>query len=463
MTRPDSRGHSRIRHRIAGGAAVVAIAAGIVAVPIASATASAPPTSISSFAASPKLLVPASGRVTFTGSVKNASTCTISVSPPAAGLPVSFSCAGSSSSFGIQFRPPENSTAAPVHYKVTLTAKGTGKSATKTGLFEVESYRWAIVSRPSGSVARLDSTSCATTNLCVAVGASGEAVVLDAQGAHRATVDGTHTLTSVSCAAASPPLCVAVDDAGQFLTYNGAKWSAPASGGGGSGGTAAPAFSSVSCVRESPTVPKLGKRCVASDNAGGAYVLTFPPGLPLVLSPPVPTGLTGRSFTACSSTSSCVIVDVNGDGVFFNGTSFSAPPVSIDPKGHVSAASCASDGTCVVVDGGGGAVPFSLTDSVWKPHVRESPTKIALRSVSCVVGLCVTLASDGSVFQSAASAVYPRHGWDGTIKGKLHASDDVAAVACALDKSTPLLLSCDFVSNGASSKKDFKGHVTLLK
>jgi hypothetical protein len=41
-----------------------------------------------------------------------------------------------------------------------------------------------------------------------------------------ADVDGSHTLNSVSCASRS--FCVAVDQQGDALTFNGRSWSAPA-------------------------------------------------------------------------------------------------------------------------------------------------------------------------------------------------------------------------------------------
>jgi|GEM_PF-4867214 len=465
MNRSTTHAHPRTRHRVLLGAASLAIAAGITAVPVVSAMALTPPPVISSLTLTPKLLAPASGQVKVSGAVKNAATCTISVTPTVPNFPVTFSCKGSTTSYWTRaLLPTENSAAAPVHFKVTLTAKAGGLSATKTATVEVEAYHWSIAQRPLGSTALMRSLSCATTKVCVAVGTSGHAIVIDALGPHRSTVDGTHTLTSVSCAPGSPPFCVAVDDANQYLTYSGGKWSAPAAGGGGSGGTVAPAFTSVSCrLRESPTKATLGRSCVAGDAAGGATVMDFPLGQPAKLSPPVTTGLTGSTFAACSSDTSCVVADVDGDGVAYNGTTFSAPPVPIDLKGHVTAASCASDGSCVVVDSGGGAVSFSVSGGKWTVHVRESPTKASLRSVSCVVGLCAAVASDGSVYQSAASARSKYKGWDGTIKGKLKASDNVAAVSCALDKPTPLQLTCDFVSNGTSGHKDFKGHVTLLK
>src|ERR1019366_3194297 len=76
----------------------------------------------------------------------------------------------------------------------------------------------------------LESVSCPTTSFCVAVDESG--YVLTYNGSSWSSPDeidpGTgQTLTSVSCPTAS--FCVAVDMMGNVLTYNGSSWSSPES------------------------------------------------------------------------------------------------------------------------------------------------------------------------------------------------------------------------------------------
>jgi hypothetical protein len=99
-----------------------------------------------------------------------------------------------------------------------------------------------------------------TARSCVAVDNAGNALTYDGTSwSSPADIDPGNTPESVSCASTS--LCVAVDDAGNALTYDGASWSSPASI------DPTHAVAAVSC----PTAAF----CVAVDDVG--HALTFPP------------------------------------------------------------------------------------------------------------------------------------------------------------------------------------------
>ena len=87
----------------------------------------APKPAIGAFTASPTGIDSAGGPLTLSGSVSNASTCTISVTPVLAGLPQTVPC----SSFSASINLPANATSKVVRYKFTLTAQGASGTKTK--------------------------------------------------------------------------------------------------------------------------------------------------------------------------------------------------------------------------------------------------------------------------------------------------------------------------------------------
>ena len=81
---------------------------------------------------------------------------------------------------------------------------------------------WAEVHRASIAPTKM---SCPTSSLCVVVGNAGEVQMWDQGNWSRVlTVDAGHNLTAVACGAVS--YCVALDNSGRELTYNG-QWSSP--------------------------------------------------------------------------------------------------------------------------------------------------------------------------------------------------------------------------------------------
>jgi len=224
-----------------------------------------------------------------------------------------------------------------------------------------------------GDSATAGLVSCAPGGFCVvtALGASlGETLVFtyDA-GAWSAPVTvPDFDITDVSCASSS--FCLAVDNGGDVLDYNGSSWTSPESI--GASGNAHP-LADVSCVTSA--------FCAAVDTSGnlltidGTSVISdtpenvFPPNSPLSVS--------------CASTTFCVATG-GGMAVTFSSGAW-GPPSSIDTT-SVTSVSCAANSTfCTAIDDNG--YGLSYTAGAWSsPTQLEAPIPLygsELTSVSC--------------------------------------------------------------------------------
>lgn len=478
-------------HSLATSAAVVRAIRPLVAFGIVASLSVLPITIAASSVPAPVLtidpvsyVVSPAGQVTITGTTTNSTTCKVKGAsfqgtPHVPVLPVSIRCdAGAKPKrFSVPIAMPPNSGLAGAHDTLSFSAVGRGGTKTKNVKVDVEAYAWSLAQRPTGSSAQLNSASCATVSDCVAGGTKGLLIHFSVTGVTETNADGTNTVTSVSCLPGSPIFCAAVDDVGHVLTFDGTKWSTVAVVGGPSGSappltvvgswSSGPPLSTVSCkVRGSSQSDTL---CVVADETGDVTTIDFVSGQPPSVSKSIATGLKGQAFAACTTASSCVVADLDGDGVFYDGKSWTTPS-AIDPSGEVTGLSCSSDGACVLVDASGGATSFTAQQCGANApclRVRESPSgQHPIRSVSCVSGLCVIVAADGSVYQQTfAAGSLVRKGWDGTVKGLISESESPAAVACSRDSSSPLVLGCSIFTSGSSNTpaKQYIGHVTIVK
>jgi hypothetical protein len=178
-------------------------------------------------------------------------------------------------------------------------------------------------------------------------------------------IDPGNQLTSVSCPSGS--FCVAVDNQGHAVTFNGSSWSKPTSIDPGND------LGSVSCPSAS--------FCVAVDNHGNAVTFNGS-------SWSTPTSIDSRKSdlvsVSCPSASFCVAVDNQGHAVTFNGSSWSKPTPEIIAGDAVASASCASDSFCVAVGYDHHAVTFD--GSSWSNPTTIGPTQAemtAAQAVSC--------------------------------------------------------------------------------
>ncbi len=177
-------------------------------------------------------------------------------------------------------------------------------------------------------------------------------------------IDHHNRLTSVSCS--SPTFCAAVDTLGNAVTYNGTRWSPPATV---DPGKAFSSASSVSCP--SATF------CVAVDSSGHALIYNG-------TSWSAPTNIDNSDSVpsvSCPSASFCVAVDFNGNALTYNGTSWSGP-TNIDNSDSFASVSCPSASFCVAVDFNGNALTYNGTSWSGPTNVVSDPLG-GLTSVSC--------------------------------------------------------------------------------
>ena len=177
----------------------------------------------------------------------------------------------------------------------------------------------------------------------------------------------TGIIASNSCP--SVTFCVAVDDAGNALMWNGLTWSIPKSISGGYED-----LSSVSCASRT--------FCVALSNGGHATVWNGTDwSIPQVV---YSTALSGASpSVSCPSSTFCMSVDDTGLATWWNGTTWSTPK-SIEPQiNNTTSVSCASASFCAAVDGGGNAIMWNGTQWSAPKYIDNNPTNNYLSAVSC--------------------------------------------------------------------------------
>ena len=186
-----------------------------------------------------------------------------------------------------------------------------------------------------------------SSELCVVVGMGGDYFTLtDATGTP--DLSGTeptgdsNNLSGVSCGSESSyPFCVAVDSAGNVLTYSynatqGAyAWSSPVNIDG------ATSLTAVSCVSSTA--------CVAVDSAGNVLMSSNP-----LASSPTWTSAAidslGLVSLSCPTSSFCVAIDASGNAMTYNGFSWSMHALG----SGVESVSCASATFCVTSGSGAG-------------------------------------------------------------------------------------------------------------
>lgn len=103
------------------------------------ASAATPKAKITAFGVPPATLAYFGGPVTLTGSVANATSCTISVTPPVSGsgLPLTTPC-GTGPISDVTVTLPENLTTKEIHYVFTLAATGVSNTVSKHGTVTVD-------------------------------------------------------------------------------------------------------------------------------------------------------------------------------------------------------------------------------------------------------------------------------------------------------------------------------------
>ena len=207
------------------------------------------------------------------------------------------------------------------------------------------------------------SVSCPSPSFCMAVDDSGNALIWNGSSwSNPKNIDRDNILYSVSCP--SPSFCMAVDDSGYVLNWDGNTWSSPKSIDGTNG------LTSVSCP--STTF------CMAVDVSGNALIWNG--------------GSTWTSYTgidsssnhiitsvSCPSPSFCMAVDDSGYVLNWDGNSWSSG-THIDGTNFLFSVSCPSPSFCMAVDDSGNA--FSWDGSSWS-SAKSIDIGNGLTSVSC--------------------------------------------------------------------------------
>lgn len=251
--------------------------------------------------------------------------------------------------------------------------------------------------------ASVAAVSCPATTFCVALDQSGNALMYNGtQWSSPVDIDGSTALDSVSCP--TTRFCMAVDTNGQAVAYNGTTWLAPTDVDGSH------VLESVSC--SSPSF------CDAVDGRGN--VVTFD----ALDSPPwsAPDDIDGSNVltaVSCPSSGFCMAVDQSGNAFDY----FAGEWVS-DRTGSgtgLDSVSCPTENICTAVDAIGEALSY------YKGTWAASPTDVdgsnTLSSVTCLsVDFCM------AVDQSGNAVAYNGVNW---VVTDIDSTNQLNAVSCA--------------------------------
>jgi hypothetical protein len=224
--------------------------------------------------------------------------------------------------------------------------------------------------------------SCAPLSACTAVSYDGNVTIRTTRWGAPFSIDARPgNLTSVGCSSAT--FCMAVDDAGSALTWSGTTWSAPTPSG----------LSSLSGVSCAATI------CMAVSNIGDA--VEYSGGS---WGKPVTIDSSDLTAVSCVSTTFCAATDASDHVLTFNGTTWTPPSTEGVPTRYVrgyTALSCVAPDSCVAVDTDGGELFFSQgTGFLYQADTRFVP----LTGIACATKvLCVAVDEQGNAVTYAGT------------------------------------------------------------
>jgi RHS repeat-associated protein len=197
----------------------------------------------------------------------------------------------------------------------------------------------------------LDSVSCPTTTdtQCVAVDDVGDVVTYNGTTWISTDIDSTRPLNSVSCPTTS--FCDAVDNDGEVFTSVGG-WSSSND----EDIDFTHALESISCASS--------VSCVAVDNDGNAAVYVGTGSSPIWNWEPGIDGTRVMAAVSCASANFCMAVDGSGHALSYNGLFWQAV-TSVDTADTAEAISCPSESFCDLVDGSGKTLTYTTSDLTW--------------------------------------------------------------------------------------------------
>ena len=234
---------------------------------------------------------------------------------------------------------------------------------------------WAAPTPISSSA--LTSVSCPSSSLCVAVDNAGESVTFD-QGTWQApvTIDPSGRLVSVSCP--STQFCIAIDSVGNVVTFTGTSWAPPIAVDAGYVPT------DVSCVSSTA--------CTMVDQAGNVVTLSG-----TVWATQIAVEPRGFFGLSCSTVSFCMAY--GGSGIkLFNGTAWTSAAVS---GLTILGASCPTSLYCALATSSGA---YTYANGIWSSY-PQALGGVGLAAISCAsASFCVTVGG-GVAFSYTGSAV----------------------------------------------------------
>lgn len=215
----------------------------------------------------------------------------------------------------------------------------------------------------------------------------------------------SNALTSVSCPTVS--FCMAVDDDGNAVEYDGASWSSLSN-------IDINALSSVSCTSSS--------FCVAVDNQGNA--LTFDGS-----SWSVPDDIDGYQNiinVSCVSSSFCEAVDLSGDTLSYDGTSWSRSSSDLGGEHTVLALSCVSESFCMAIGQYDNSYTFNGTS--WSSAIGDDLGNTSYKPVtfSCVSTTFCMAGNDDVGGGNDITEEFNGTSWQEVTEGT-----EVASISCA--------------------------------
>jgi photosystem II stability/assembly factor-like uncharacterized protein len=233
--------------------------------------------------------------------------------------------------------------------------------------------------------------SCHSSAFCTVVDSQGNAFsTVGAGWTESDDVDQDATpLVSVSCA--SGTTCLAVSDDGGVTGYSSGNWGTPA-------------YVDPENVPSSISCAPVSSLCVIVDDAGDDVVSTDG-GTHWTLPTLIDDAGTGITSVSCVSSIFCAAVDVKGNVLTYNGSTWSVP-VSIDGN-QLDAVSCATASLCVAVDNAGNESTYNGTS--WSGPSFIDSDGFALTSVSCTATpttFCAAVDSNGNVFTSVDGSTW---------------------------------------------------------
>lgn len=241
-------------------------------------------------------------------------------------------------------------------------------------------------------------------------GLEADALLSTVEWGSPTSIDGSNGLKGVSCP--TTWFCMAVDNDGNMLTYNGSSWASPQSIDSGH------ILEAVSCP--STTF------CEAVDHNGNAVSLTYDSGTETWSSSVTDAdGSRALDGISCPSTTMCVAVDASSHDALYSSGTWTASGSSIDSHGGLEDVSCASTTVCMAVDTAGYYVVYN--GSSWSSPTSTSDSH-ELFAVSCAT---TTACMVGDNHGNALSLTYNSGSWSVSSSNDVDGTRPLEAVSCA--------------------------------